>query len=58
MPEDAATLRELAEWHRQFAEVGRADQREARLKMADYLEWRAKQLEEAPPAEVPTEAAD
>jgi hypothetical protein len=44
--EDPAELRKLAEWYRAFAEVGRADQRESRLKFADYLEQTAEDLEE------------
>jgi hypothetical protein len=35
--ENPQTLRDLAEWYRNFAEVGRTDQREARLKMAEHL---------------------
>ena len=46
--EDPAELRKLAEWYRDFAEVGRADQRESRMKFAEYLERTAEELEERP----------
>ena len=39
-------LRQLAEWHRKWAEVAPNDgEREARLKFADYLDRRAEELE-------------
>ena len=43
--DDVAELRRLAEWYRAFAAIGSADQRENRLKMAEYLERRAAELE-------------
>jgi hypothetical protein len=43
--EDARELRKLAEWYRAFAEVGHSEHRESRLKLADYLERRAGELE-------------
>ena len=43
--DDASELRRLAEWYRAFAEVGHSDQREGRLKMAEYLERKADELE-------------
>jgi hypothetical protein len=44
--EDAKELRRLAEWYRAFAELaGNADERRARLDMAEYLERRAAELE-------------
>jgi hypothetical protein len=44
--ENAGDLRMLAEWYRAFAEVGHSDEREGRLKLAEYLERQATQLEE------------
>jgi hypothetical protein len=44
--ENARDLRRLAEWYQAFAEVGRSEEREGRLKLAEYLERRAAQLEE------------
>ena len=43
--DDARELRELAKWYRAFAEVGHSSKRSDRLKFADYLEHRAKELE-------------
>jgi len=43
--EDAQELRRLAAWYRAFAAVGAADRREDRLRMAEYLERRADELE-------------
>ena len=43
--EDPRELRKLAEWYRAFAEVGRIEERESRLKLAEYLERRAAELE-------------
>ena len=34
---DAAELRKLAEWYRAFSAVGRTDEREGRLRLAEYL---------------------
>ena len=42
--EDPRELRKLAEWYRAFAEVGRIEERESRLKLAEYLERRAAEL--------------
>ena len=44
--DDPAELRKLAEWYRAFAEVGHTDEREGRLLIAEYLERKAKDLEE------------
>jgi hypothetical protein len=44
--EDARELRNLAEWYRAFAEIGHSDEREGRLKLAEYLERRADELKE------------
>jgi hypothetical protein len=38
-------LRRLAEWYRSFAEIGHSDEREWRLKLADYLDRKAEELE-------------
>jgi hypothetical protein len=35
----------LSEWYRAFAEIGHSDEREGRLKLAEYLERRADELE-------------
>jgi hypothetical protein len=43
--EDARELRKLAEWYRAFAEVGHSEHREGRLKLAAYLERKARELE-------------
>jgi hypothetical protein len=43
--EDARELRKLAQWYRAFAEVGHSDYREGRLKLAEYLDRRAGELE-------------
>jgi len=43
--DDIEELRKLAEWYRAFAEVGASDQRENRLRMAEFLERRAADLE-------------
>ena len=44
--EDASELRRLAEWYRAFAELaGNAETRRDRVKMAEYLERRAQELE-------------
>ena len=43
--DDARQLRELAEWYRAFAEVGRTELRADRLKFADYLDRLAEQME-------------
>jgi hypothetical protein len=44
--EDARELRRLAEWYRAFAELaGNAETRRDRLKMAEYLERKADELE-------------
>jgi hypothetical protein len=40
-------LRRLAAWYRSFAEVGHSDERAWRLKLADYLDRRADELERA-----------
>jgi hypothetical protein len=45
MQDDVGELRDLAEWHRQLAKVGRESHRRARLKLAEYLERRAAELE-------------
>ena len=59
MPEHPATLRDLAEWYCDLAEVGRADQGEVRLKMAEHLDRRAKQPRgKHPLAKIPTEPGD
>ncbi|MGE5268315.1 MAG: hypothetical protein ACM3JG_01440 [Thiohalocapsa sp.] len=44
--ENAQHLRDLAAWYRAFAEVGRSDERENRLRFAEYLERRADELEQ------------
>jgi hypothetical protein len=46
MQDDLRQLRELAEWHRVLAQVGREHHRRDRLKKAEDLERRAKELEE------------
>jgi hypothetical protein len=46
MQDDVRELRELAEWHRQLAHIGREHHRRDRLKKAEELERRAKELEE------------
>jgi hypothetical protein len=38
---DAAELRKLAEWYRAFSAVGRTDEREGRLRLAEYLDAKA-----------------
>jgi hypothetical protein len=38
-------LRRLAEWYRSLAQIGHPDEREWRLKLADYLDRRAEELE-------------
>ncbi|MGC2415659.1 MAG: hypothetical protein WA459_23545 [Stellaceae bacterium] len=43
--EDAQELLKLAQWYRAFAEVGNSADREGRLKLAEYLERRANELE-------------
>jgi hypothetical protein len=43
--DDPNELRKLAEWYRAFAKIGSADQREGRLKLAEYLERKAEELE-------------
>src|SRR3954471_624838 len=49
MQDDPSELRDLAEWYRQLAHVGREHHRRARLKMAEYLERRAKELDQRKP---------
>ena len=44
--DDSTELRKLAEWYRDFAEVGHTDQRQSRLEFADYLERTAEELEQ------------
>ena len=46
--DDAAELRSLALWYRALATVGSADQREHRMRMAEYLERKAAELEACP----------
>ena len=46
MQDDVRELREIAEGHRQLAHVGREYYRRDRLKKAEDLERRAKELEE------------
>ena len=45
--EDALELQKLAEWYRAFAQVGRSEHRDDRLKLAEYLERRAAELDKA-----------
>jgi hypothetical protein len=45
MQDAVRELRDLAEWHRQLAKVGRESHRRVRLKMAEDLERRAAELE-------------
>ena len=49
--DDPAELRRLAAWYRGFAAVGAADRREERLRLAEYLERRAKEIEKQKPSE-------
>jgi len=49
MQDDVRELREIAEWYRQLAHVGREHHRRDRLKKAECLESRAKALEERTP---------
>jgi len=43
---DAPELRKLAEWYRAFSAVGRTDEREGRLRLAEYLDAKADELEQ------------
>ena len=44
-----AHLRDLADWHRKFAELAGSDhERQSRLRFAEYLDRRAAELEAAP----------
>jgi hypothetical protein len=43
--EDPRELRKLAEWYRAFAEVGLSEHREGRLKLAEYFDRKANELE-------------
>lgn len=45
--EHSHDLKELAVWYRRMAEIGHADERGWRLSFADYLERRARELEQA-----------
>jgi hypothetical protein len=45
LAEDPGELRRLADWYRFFAEIGDPAARSDRLRMADYLERRAAELE-------------
>ena len=49
LQDDVRELRDIAEWYRQLAHVGREHHRRDRLKKAEYLESRAKELEERKP---------
>lgn len=49
MQDNPSELRDLAEWYRQLARIGREHHRRARLKMAEYLERRAKELDQRKP---------
>jgi hypothetical protein len=51
--EDARELRKLAEWYRAFAEVGHSEHREDRLKLAEYLERRAAELDNRVATDIP-----
>jgi hypothetical protein len=47
MSDHNSHFRKLSEWHRKFAQVAPNQQeREARLRFADYLQRRADELEE------------
>jgi len=45
MKEDVRALRRLADWYRGFSEVGGAEDRKPRLKLAIYLDRKADELE-------------
>jgi hypothetical protein len=53
---DARELRKLAEWYRAFAEVGHSAARCDRLKLAEYLERKAGELEKRPAVDEPWSA--
>jgi hypothetical protein len=43
--ENARELRRLVEWYRAFAEVGLSEERDGRLRLAEYLERKVVELE-------------
>ena len=44
--EDPRDLRRLAEWYRRMGEIGHTDDRAWRVSFADYLERRAREIEQ------------